>query len=184
MSGLKINYNKSSLIGVGVTEAFTQSCASLLRCNVQTLPITYLGVPLTYKKLLIRDWAPLVRHFESRLSMWKGSCHSYAGRLVLIKSVLYSLPVYLMSLFKMPTTLVTKLAGYMRRFLWKGRIDGRCLNRVSWDVICSPYSVGGLNLHHLPLKNTSLLYKWIWRIRDPDVNSLWKFYLCYQCGYF
>ena len=55
ISGLKINYSKSSLIGIDVPSSFTNHCAGIFNCKVSSLPITYLGVPLSYKKLLNRD---------------------------------------------------------------------------------------------------------------------------------
>lgn len=88
------------------------------------------------KKLRICDWDPLISKVERKLALWMGSCLSYAGRLCLIKSVLSSMPVHLMSLFKIRACVSNKLERYMKKFLWKGRIDGRGLHKVGWDTIC------------------------------------------------
>ncbi|XP_050222574.1 uncharacterized protein LOC126672663 [Mercurialis annua] len=55
----------------------------------------------------------------------KGNMLSPAGRLVLLKSVLYSLPIYFMSILAMPVSVQSELEFYMRRFLWKGETNSR-----------------------------------------------------------
>ena len=46
MSGLKINYQKSIMCGVGMDVAAVQPLANALNCHIQKLPIKYLGLPL------------------------------------------------------------------------------------------------------------------------------------------
>ncbi|GLU06447.1 hypothetical protein SLE2022_234820 [Rubroshorea leprosula] len=45
-SGLKINYGKSSFIGVNVDKAWEQRISYLLNCRVGSLPSRYFGIPL------------------------------------------------------------------------------------------------------------------------------------------
>lgn len=82
----------------------------------------------------------------------------------------------------MPVSVAEKLEGYMRRSLWKGKINVKCLNKVSWDIVCARYPASGLNLRWLSLKNVGHLFKWVWRISSPDTNSLWKFYCVLKLG--
>jgi hypothetical protein len=46
MSGLKVNFNKSMLVGVNVTDSWLGEAASVLRCRVGKLPFLYLGLLL------------------------------------------------------------------------------------------------------------------------------------------
>lgn len=46
MSELKINYHKSDVCGVGVSDDVLDGFASLLNYRVKSLPFTYLGLPL------------------------------------------------------------------------------------------------------------------------------------------
>ena len=57
---------------------------------------------------------------QNRLASWKAKILSRAGRLTLIKSVLNSLPIYYMSLFKMPKDIALKIVKLQRRFFWGG----------------------------------------------------------------
>ncbi|XP_071741224.1 uncharacterized mitochondrial protein AtMg01250-like [Rutidosis leptorrhynchoides] len=45
-SGLKINFHKSCVYGLGVSKVETKNMAAWLGCVAGTLPITYLGLPL------------------------------------------------------------------------------------------------------------------------------------------
>jgi hypothetical protein len=52
------------------------------------------------RKLSNRDWQEIENRIEKRLSGWKGKMLSTGGRLVLINSVLSSLPMFMLSFWK------------------------------------------------------------------------------------
>ncbi|MED6126412.1 hypothetical protein PIB30_078212 [Stylosanthes scabra] len=52
----------------------------------------------------------------------------------------------------------------MRQFLWKGEIEGRSLNLVSWKNIVTPKQYGGLGVRDSQCVNIALLGKLIWQI--------------------
>ena len=81
----------------------------------QKLPIStgfnYLGFyikPLGYRS---RDWNWLVQKFEKKISLWTHKMLSLGGRLILIQSVLSSIPVYWMGLAPIPASTLHKLMG-------------------------------------------------------------------------
>lgn len=76
--------------------------ATKLNCLSQKLPLKYLGLPLGASLSRKLTWKPVVEKFKKKLSGWKRRVSSFAGRVTLIKSMLSALPVYYMSLFKMP----------------------------------------------------------------------------------
>jgi len=51
MSRMKINYDKSDLLTIGLDEDSTNAFAKILCCKISDFPIKYLGVPLHYSKL-------------------------------------------------------------------------------------------------------------------------------------
>jgi hypothetical protein len=53
--GLKINYSKSSLVPLNISDQESIDYATILGCEISNLPITYLGVPLHWKKLRVSD---------------------------------------------------------------------------------------------------------------------------------
>ena len=65
----------------------------MLGCCVADLPIKYLGIPLGANPRRKETWKPIIEKIEKKLSGWRASLLSQAGRLVLIKSVINSLPI-------------------------------------------------------------------------------------------
>jgi hypothetical protein len=51
MSGLKINFTKSEVIVTGVDDVERRRMADLLNCNLGSLPMSYLGLPVSDKTL-------------------------------------------------------------------------------------------------------------------------------------
>jgi hypothetical protein len=67
-TGLRVNYAKSCLIPVNVSEERIDSLAATFGCDVGKLPFTYLGLPLGVTKPTIQDLSPLVGLVERRLN--------------------------------------------------------------------------------------------------------------------
>ncbi|CAJ2663689.1 unnamed protein product [Trifolium pratense] len=103
MSGLKVNFNKSMLVGVNISDSWLGEAASALCCKVGKIPFLYLGLPIGGDPRRLSFWDPVLNRLKNRLSGWKSRFLSFGGRLVLLKSVLTSLPVYALSFFKAPS---------------------------------------------------------------------------------
>jgi len=54
----------------------------------------YLGLPVFQKRALSRDWLPLLEKFKFKIHSWGFNWLNLAGKIVLIKVVLNSLPIY------------------------------------------------------------------------------------------
>lgn len=177
MSGLKVNYHKTVVCGVGVDQSHLESFASILDCKTQSLPISYLGLPLGANPKLKSTWSPVIEKFQSRLSSWKHRSLSFGGRLTLVKSVLSSLPIYYLSLFKMPEGVAKKIEGIQSRFLWGSCDLKRKIHMVSWEKIKQTKEVGGLGVKGIREMNDALLIKWWWRF-GSEKNALWRKIIC------
>lgn len=103
ISGLKVNFNKSMLFGYNVNGSWLHEASSVLRCKHGRLPFVYLGLPIGGDPRKLQFWYPLVERIHKRLSGWKCKNLSLGGRLILLKSVLSSIPVYFLSFFKAPS---------------------------------------------------------------------------------
>ena len=127
MSGLKINLNKNEIIPIRpVTNA--AELASDMGCKIGSLPMSYLGLPLGAKHKALGVWDSIEERFRKRLASWKAQYISKGGQITLIRSTLSSLPIYYLSLFRMPHKVCTKLEMIQRQFLWGG---GATLTRKS-----------------------------------------------------
>lgn len=112
-TGLKMNWCKSMVSPVAEVPCIDE-IASILGCDVAKLPITYLGLPLSAKSSSKVIWNPIIEKMGNRLSGWKGQYLSRGGKLVLLRSVLSSLPTYFLSLFQARVQSVINLSKFSR----------------------------------------------------------------------
>ena len=171
-SGLQINFHKSELLGVNVSEGKLKQLAQILCCRTGQLPLSYLGLPIGGNISRISLWAPLIEKMRKKLAGWKSKLLSIGERLTLIKASFSNLPIYFMSLYPLPQSVIKEIISIQRRFLWSGNLDKRALALIKWEVIQLPRSLGGLNVSNLLHRNLGLLFKWAWRFLN-EPGSLW-----------
>jgi hypothetical protein len=119
ISGMRVNFHKSELVPVNTEdESEMQVYAELFGCPAGKLPIKYRGIPLHYQKLRREDLQPLVDKIIKRISGWRGQLLSRAGRIILIKACLASIPIYLLSFFNFPRWSIDLINSHMSNCLW------------------------------------------------------------------
>ena len=96
--------------------------AEIFNCQIGAFPIKYVGVPVSPSRLHIANWLPLIEKTNKKLDIWKGGAMSIAGRKTLIDSSLSNAPIYQMSIYLLPKTIVNLLDKTRRSFfLARGR---------------------------------------------------------------
>jgi hypothetical protein len=116
LSGLQINFHKSELFCFSDTKERIVEYVRLFGCKEGEFPFRYLGISMSPRRLFNKDWRIVEERFQKKLSSWKGKLLSSGGRLVLINSVLSSLPMFMMSFFRIPKGVLEKLDYYRSRF--------------------------------------------------------------------
>jgi len=143
MAGLKINFNKSEVVMINDEECWGQTYAEIFNCQIGSFPIKYLGVPVSPSRLHVCDWVPLIEKSNKRLDVWKGSSMSIARRSTLISSSLNNAPIYHMSIYLLPKTVIKELDKVSRTFFWQGVHTKRKYHLVKWEIICKSKKKGG-----------------------------------------
>ncbi|KEH33584.1 hypothetical protein MTR_3g448400 [Medicago truncatula] len=160
MSGLKVNFHKSSLVGVNINASWLSEAASVLGCKVGKVSFLYLGLPIGGDPRRLLIWEPVVNRIKSRLSSWHSQFLSFGGRLTLLKSVLIALPVYALSFFKALSGIISSIESLLNKF-W-GEYEG-------------------LGVRRLREFNVALLGKWCWRLL-VESEGLWRKVLVARYG--
>jgi hypothetical protein len=96
-SDLKINFHKSEVFYFGKEKEMGEQCKKIFGCAAGSLPFRYLGIPIHYRRLLNKVWNPVETRFGKKLVCWQSKLLSYDDRLVLVNSVLTSLPIFMLS---------------------------------------------------------------------------------------
>ena len=105
--------------------------------------------------------------------MWKRQYISKGGRMTLIRSTLLNLPIYLMSLLRMSSSVRQRLEHIQRDFLWGGGNLERKPHLVRWELMCLSKKKGGLGIKCLSTLNKTLLCKWNWLFVN-ERGALWN----------
>jgi hypothetical protein len=159
LSGMRVNYHKSELVPINYEkEDEIQECAEVFGCPVGDFPIKYLGIPLHYLKLRREDLQPLVDKIIKRIAGWRGKLLTHAGRLILIKTCLASIPVYLLSFFRFPKWATDLINSHMANCFWDDYEGHRKLHLANWHLICMKKSFGGLGIPELRDLNLSVRF--------------------------
>ncbi|GJS98303.1 hypothetical protein Tco_0819473 [Tanacetum coccineum] len=136
-SGLRINMCKSKIMGVNVEDGMVKNAASKLGCLVLKTPFTYLGTKVGGNMSRKQAWKEVVDKVLSRLSRWKMKLLSIGGRLTLLKSVLGSMPIFHMSIFKVPSSILKSLESIRSRFFNGQDPKSNKASWVKWNKKCS-----------------------------------------------
>ncbi|KAL2471459.1 Uncharacterized protein Adt_39595 [Abeliophyllum distichum] len=126
-----------------------------------------------HRKIFLYD--DLIQKVRSRTSGWASRLLSPGGRITLIRSVLSSLPLYLLQILKPPKAVLKKLESIFARFLWDSKDHTHRLHWKRWKELCLPTEEGGLGFRRLQdLVDTFSLKLW-WLFRSQ--RSLWAQFL-------
>jgi hypothetical protein len=172
LSGLKINFHKSEIFCFGEAKECENMYSQLFGCKSGTFPFRYLGIPMHFRKLRNADWQGLIERIEKKLSSWKGKHLSVGGRLVLINSVLTSLPMYMLSFFEVPREVLHKLDYLRSRFFWQADDQKKKYRLAKWEILCQPKDIGGLGIKNIDIQNKCLLSKWLFKLINED--GVWQ----------
>jgi hypothetical protein len=173
LSGMRINYHKSELIGINIDSVDMSPFLEIFQCVEGHFPIKYLGLPLHFEKLKREELQPLVDSLLKRLSGWRGKLLSIEARRLLIQTVLASIPIYMLSFFKFPKWALKLINTQLSHCLWSDEEGNRKIHLANWPSICMKKEFGGLGIPNLKDLNLCLLGSWVKRYIKAE-GSIWK----------
>lgn len=132
----------------------------------------YLGVPLSAKRWSKTYCFSLVLKLTGKLNTWAAKKLSYAGRRVLVQSVLQAICSYWTGMFLLPQSVVKMIDACCRRFLCGIKSNGRAMSLVNWEQVCTPKQNGGLGSRSCGCWNRALLGKQLWSIATKEDSLL------------
>ncbi|CAJ2678215.1 unnamed protein product [Trifolium pratense] len=142
--------------------------ASFLGFNFGILPFIYLGVPIFKGKPKSCHFQPIADNVKAKLSAWKASLLSIAGRVQLVQSVVYGMLNHTMSIYSWTVNLIKTVEGWIRNFIWSGDINKWKLVNVSWNKVCRPISEGGLGIRSMSSLNDATNLKLCWELINSE----------------
>ena len=169
-SGQKVNPNKSTVFTGSIPSTRLNQLINIIGFNLGTLPFNYLGVPIFKGRPKARYLQPIADTIKSKLSAWKASLLSIAGRVQLVKSVVQSMLIHTITVNNWHVSLLKELDCNIRNFIWSGDITKRKLVLVAWKKVCRPYDQGGLGLRSILNLNSAANMKLCWNMLHSKVT--------------
>ncbi|XP_030479194.1 uncharacterized protein LOC115696432 [Cannabis sativa] len=160
-SGQKVNFSKSTMF-------FSPNTCPATRvqiCDILHMPEAsegslYLGLP----NIIGRNKNVVLGFLKTKviagINSWDCKLLSRAGKEILLKIVVQSLPTYPMSVFLLPLGTCNEIEKLMARFWWKtSSSKGKVIIWRSWDHMAAHKYDGGMGFRHLHDFNISMLAK-------------------------
>nr|GEW57485.1 RNA-directed DNA polymerase, eukaryota, reverse transcriptase zinc-binding domain protein [Tanacetum cinerariifolium] len=167
--GLRMNLQKSKLMGISVEDEIVSRAASKMGCCTLTTHFLYPGVKVGGSMSRIKARDEIETKLHSRLSKWKMKNLSSGGRLTLLKSVLGSSPIYYMSIYKVPSKVLKCLKDIRRKFFIGADVKEKKMSWFKWSRVLASKDKGGLGVSSFFALNRALLFKWMWHFfNDKD----------------
>eukprot|EP00253_Pinus_taeda_P025774 PITA_25774 len=175
-SGALINKVKSQIFFFNTHPTTQRAIARILGFSIASLPTKYLGAPLFTYARKHSSWTSLLEKLEAKLSLWTHRSLNMASRLVLIKVVLQSMPLYLFSILAAPKWVLKAIKKLQRNFLWGSSGPNRKWALVKWEKACLPKIGGGIGLrdpeHRNMIVGAKIWWKWL-SYPDTQWAQIW-----------
>lgn len=145
-SGLEINKDKSCMFIFNAMDQIKTHLIRLMSFKQGELPTKYLGNLLDFSSKKMKKWQGVIDKLKNIISNWAFRTLNIAGRVVLVKSVLQSIPIYPLSIMAAPAGVCAKMREIMRKFMWGGIDQRKKWALVSWNHLTERKEKGGLGM--------------------------------------
>ena len=178
-SGQAISLPKSEIFySRNVQQQLQQNITHILGVQAVLGTGKYLGLPSMVGRSKKATFNFIKDRVWQRINSWSSKCLSRSGREVMIKSVLQSILSYVMSIFKLPNSLLDEIEKMMNAFWWgHGGANNKGLHWLSWDKLSIHKRYGGMGFKDLAAFNVAMLGKQGWKFQtEPDtlVSKVFK----------
>lgn len=135
-SGQAVNFNKSSIIfSLNVAAVIRDQISLILGVMMCNDHGKYLGAPSLIGKEKKAAFNYILEKVAKLFSSWKSKWLTPAGKEVLLKSVIHSIPSYIMSVFLLPMGTIDDIEKLKYKFWW-GDSAQNGIRWKSWSKLC------------------------------------------------
>eukprot|EP00253_Pinus_taeda_P022159 PITA_22159 len=176
-TSMEVNLSKSKIFFFSTNIAIQRNISRILGFQRDSLPSKYLGIPLTARPMHKSIWEMALNKMQDRVNKWTFRALNLAGRLVLTKDVLQSIPIFMLSALPAPKGILEQIRDIQRDFMWGKEETIKKWALASWEKICKPKSQGGLGLDDQEILCKALGAKlWVRWVKEPKAQwaRIWK----------
>lgn len=172
-SGQKISLAKSHVFfSNNVPEDTTSRLSQELGIQITSDLGVYLGAPMIHQRASAQSYKFVLDRMRKKLSGWKATSLSFAGRITLAQSSLANIPGYVLQSAPIPGAVCDEAEKLCPDFIWGSTASHRRCHLVAWDKICKPKEEGGHGFRNLQLLNKAHMMKLAWELITQP-GKLW-----------
>ncbi|KAL0444013.1 UNVERIFIED_CONTAM: hypothetical protein Slati_2124000 [Sesamum latifolium] len=129
--------------------------ASIFGVGVVAKHEKYLGLPALVRQSKREIFHNLKDRVWARLQSWRCRKLSQGDKVVLLKSVVQTMPIFVVGCFFVPASICRELESMMADFLWHNKTSMR-VHWISWAKLCASKSEEGLGAVKLTAAKTGV----------------------------
>ncbi|XP_045802334.1 uncharacterized protein LOC123895912 [Trifolium pratense] len=176
-SGQEINLTKSEVFfSRNLSIAAQEDLSKIMGVRHVLGTGNYLGLPSMIGRKKKEVFAFIKDKIWKRINSWRGRQLSRAGKEIMIKSVLQSIPTYIMSVYLLPDSTIRDIERMMNFFWWGGGANNKGIRWLAWDRMTHPKAHGGIGFRDLHTFNLAMIAKQGWNIMTKPNTLLAKLY--------
>ncbi|KAL2628550.1 hypothetical protein R1flu_013236 [Riccia fluitans] len=165
ISGAKLNLEKSTVIPIGMTSTPQWLCTSGCYIAREGEPVRYLGYPIGRRVPGSQLLNYIAGKFEQKLGNWVYRFLTFEGRLIVLRHIIRSIPVYVLSCIALDLQTLKKMEQVCRHFVWGKNIQGRDkIPLLAWEDLQPAKGDGGLDIPSFALQGDTQKLRLILRM--------------------
>ncbi|XP_019085377.1 PREDICTED: uncharacterized protein LOC104714891 [Camelina sativa] len=170
VSGQQINFAKSLVqFGHTVDDRVRSELHGVLGISNLGGMGSYLGIHESLGGSKTKNFSYVRDRLQNRTTGWTAKLLSKGGKEVMIKSVATAVPTFVMSCYRLPKTITSKLTSAVAKFWWSSNGQSGGMHWIAWEKLCCSKQMGGLEFRNVDDFNTALFAKQLWRLIEfPD----------------
>ena len=174
VSGLKINFEKSEVLRIGVIRNSNLVIETDLALKWTKEPLKILGISITpnLTEVVDKNINPVIEKMCNIIKIWGQRKLTLFGKITIIKSLLESQLIYRLSVLPTPKMeTMRNIDKILFDYLWDKKP-----HKIKKEVVIKPKAEGGLAMVDINKKNVALKLTWIKRIiegkREPNLFNI------------
>ena len=179
ISGLKVNYEKTEALWIGsfrFQKRRIETSKNILWsfCKVNALGVWFSTIK---EESAMLNFQEKKEKISKIIENWQFRRLTLLGKITVIKSLLASQLVYILSPLPTPSGYLKEINSLLYKFLWNGKCD-----KIKRTHMINDYTKGGLKMLDIQSFNNAIKAKWIQRYLDPNDKGKWKLFTDFFLG--
>ncbi|KAJ0960949.1 hypothetical protein J5N97_001161 [Dioscorea zingiberensis] len=184
LTGQRPNLTKSDLfLPSWINKRVKLAIVEILKVRQSSFPFKYLGCWISPFRVPIQYFKALVTKVEKKLAHWKTMYLTMAGRVTLANSTLMFIPLFGLSTYVIPNSIIDCITKLVRQFIWSNTGSGNGVHLIGWSTVTSPKTEGGLGVKDLRLMKRALLSKHVLELLNKS-DKTWTQLMIAKYGTF